>query len=221
MDISFLSVAAGDPTIVTLRFHEESNCNPFRYHGEQSKSIPFALADLLAAGIVRPKEKPMTTRLTGTVAPDFTLPGSDDNDHSLQAYRGQHVVLYFYPKDDTPGCTKESCSFRDLHSALRSANTVVFGISRDSLESHGKFVAKYDLPFVLLSDPELDMIKAYGAWGEKNRFGKKVEGILRSTVVIGPNGTIARHWPSVRNAEEHPQEVADFIADIARQNKDV
>ena len=156
----------------------------------------------------------MTTLLTGALAPDFTLPGSDGKDHSLQNYRGKTVVLYFYPKDDTPGCTKESCSFRDLHSELRSANTVVFGVSRDSLESHGKFVAKYGLPFVLLSDPELDMIKAYKAWGEKNRYGKKVEGILRSTVVVGPDGTIAQHWPSVRNAEEHPKEVADFITNF-------
>ena len=157
----------------------------------------------------------MAALVTGTTAPDFTLPGSDDKEHCLGDYRGQTLVVYFYPKDDTPGCTKEACSFRDLYPSLQGKNTVVLGVSKDSLDSHHSFVEKYDLPFVLLSDPDLDMIKAYGAWGDKNRYGKTVQGILRSTVVIAPDGTIAHHWPTVRQAESHPQDVADFLASMA------
>lgn len=157
----------------------------------------------------------MAALVSGVKAPDFTLPGSDDKEHSLGAYRGQNVVLYFYPRDDTPGCTKEACSFRDLYPSLQNKNTVVFGVSKDSLASHHTFVEKYELPFVLLSDPGLDVIKAYGAWGEKNRYGKTVLGILRSTVIISPDGTVAHHWPTVSKAETHPQDVADFIAGMA------
>ena len=153
----------------------------------------------------------MAALLAGTEAPDFTLPGSDDKEHSLHMYRGRHVVLYFYPKDDTPGCTKEACSFRDLHAEFNDTNTVVFGVSKDSLASHQRFAAKFELPFVLLSDPDLHMIKAYGAWGEKQMYGKTYEGILRSTVIVAPDGTIVRHWPLVRKAEQHPQEVAKFL----------
>ena len=147
----------------------------------------------------------------GADAPDFTLPGSDGKEHSLHQYRGKFLVLFFYPKDDTPGCTKEACSFRDLHPELQSKNTVVLGVSPDGIQSHQKFSEKLTLPFVLLSDPDRVMMRTYAAWGEKNLYGKNVKGVLRSTVVIAPDGTIAHHWPLVRNAEQHPQKVAEFL----------
>jgi peroxiredoxin Q/BCP len=150
--------------------------------------------------------------LTGTTAPDFSLPGSDGRTHSLKDYRGKTVVLYFYPKDDTPGCTKEACGFRDANQALQAKGVVVLGVSRDSIESHRAFAAKYGLPFVLLADETLETTKAYGAWGEKLMYGKPVTGILRSTAVIGPDGNIVKHWPRIQNAEEHPAQVLALLA---------
>jgi peroxiredoxin Q/BCP len=121
-------------------------------------------------------------------------------------------VLYFYPKDDTPGCTKEACGFRDSMEAVTRSDAVVLGVSRDDLESHKQFITKYNLPFTLLSDPNATVMKSYGAWGErKNAEGKTVEGPIRSTVVIGPDGKIQRHWSPVQNAEAHPGEVLEFL----------
>ncbi len=147
----------------------------------------------------------------GKPAPTFRLPGSDGKAHALEDYRGRAVVLYFYPKDDTPGCTKEACGFRDAHDEIRALGAEVLGVSTDSVADHGRFAAKYDLPFTLLSDEDRGMLKAYGAWGEKSMYGKTYEGILRSTVVIGPDGTVLRHWPKVTGAAQHPEEVLAFL----------
>ncbi len=153
--------------------------------------------------------------LEGKTAPDFSLAGSDGKKHSLKDYRGKTVVLYFYPKDDTPGCTKEACGFRDSFAAVARKATVL-GVSKDDVESHLAFIAKYSLPFVLLSDPDLSTLKAYGAWGEKLMYGKPTMVTIRSTVVIGPDGKIIKQWHPVKSAEAHPAEVLDFLDTLAR-----
>jgi peroxiredoxin Q/BCP len=116
-------------------------------------------------------------------------------------------VLYFYPKDDTPGCTKEACGFRDAWQTLQTLGVVVLGVSPDSAESHRRFAEKYGLPFPLLSDPDRRVMQDYGAWGEKTLYGRKTTGVIRSTVWIGPDGRVRRHWPRVGNAEAHPEQV--------------
>lgn len=151
------------------------------------------------------------TNLEGKMAPEFALQGSDGKTHSLKSYRGRTVVLYFYPKDNTPGCTKEACGFRDRHAKLAKGGVVVFGVSKDSLASHDQFIADFKLPFVLLSDPDTKVMQAYGAWGEKLMYGKPVTGTIRSTVVIGPDGKVRKHWPRVKDAEAHPDEVLAFL----------
>ena len=149
--------------------------------------------------------------LEGQDAPDFELEGTDGKMHRLSEYRGQTVVVYFYPRDNTPGCTKEACAFRDRFPTFQGLNVVVLGISRDSRESHDRFLAEFDLPFVLLSDPTMETMRAYGAFGEKTMYGKTAEGAIRSTVIIGPDGKILKHWPKVAKAEEHPQEVLEYL----------
>ena len=149
--------------------------------------------------------------LEGKKAPAFTLEGSDGKKHSLGDYAGKTVVLYFYPKDNTPGCTKEACGFRDMGTALKKSNAVVLGVSKDGIESHKKFATKYKLPFTLLSDPKTEVMKKYGAFGKKVMYGKTVEGTIRSTVVIGPKGKVLKHWPTVKKAEAHPEEVLSFL----------
>jgi peroxiredoxin Q/BCP len=149
--------------------------------------------------------------LEGKKAPAFSLAGSDGKKHSLEDYQGKTVVLYFYPKDNTPGCTKEACGFRDLNPTLKKSGTVVLGVSKDSLDSHNKFITNFKLPFVLLSDPNLEMMKKYGAFGTKMMYGKEVQGTIRSTVVISPKGDVIKHWTSVKKAEEHPKEVFAFL----------
>mgnify|MGYP001823068835 CR=1 FL=1 len=147
----------------------------------------------------------------GTPAPAFSLPGSDGKTHTLADYAGRTVIIYFYPKDDTPGCTKESCRFAELNDQLQAQDVTVLGVSKDTLASHDRFIAKFGLPFVLLSDPETSMMRDYGAWGEKSLYGKKVMGTIRSTVVIGPDGTVRKHWPKVTKAGEHPDDVMAFL----------
>lgn len=149
--------------------------------------------------------------LEGKPAPAFELAGSDGRMHSLKEYAGRTVVIYFYPRDNTPGCTKEACGFRDRHQALTGLDAVVLGVSKDSLKSHDKFIADFNLPFVLLSDPEAKMMAAYGAFGEKVMYGKKTTGIIRSTVIVGPDGKVVRHWAKVAKAESHPAEVLAFL----------
>ncbi len=147
----------------------------------------------------------------GDPAPPFTLPDADGRDVSLAGLAGRHVVLYFYPADDTPGCTKEACGFRDAWDELRDLGVTVLGVSPDDGASHRRFAEKYRLPFTLLSDPERSVMQAYGAWGEKTLYGKKTVGVIRSTVWIGPDGRVRRHWPRVTNAEEHPGKVVEAI----------
>lgn len=150
--------------------------------------------------------------LEGKSAPDFSLAGSDGKTHALKDYAGKTIVLFFYPKDNTPGCTREACAFGELFPQFRKQGVVLFGVSKDGLASHGKFIARFGLPFVLLSDPAGTMMQDFEAYGEKVMYGKKVMGTIRSTVVIGPDGKVIRHWHPVKDAAAHPQQVADFLA---------
>ncbi|SBW06466.1 putative peroxiredoxin bcp [uncultured Eubacteriales bacterium] len=131
-------------------------------------------------------------------APDFTLPDKDGVPHSLADFKGKKVVLYFYPKDDTPGCTSQACSFAQSYDAFLDLNAVVIGVSKDSVASHQKFAEKYGLPFLLLSDPELAAIQAYDVWKEKKLYGKAYMGVERSTYVISEEGVIEQALPKVK-----------------------
>jgi peroxiredoxin Q/BCP len=126
----------------------------------------------------------------GDKAPSFKLEGDDGKTHTLKEFSGKTLILYFYPKDNTPGCTTEACEFRDSAANYKKKKAVVVGISPDSIASHGKFRDKYELPFLLLSDPDHAVAEAYGAWGDKVLYGRKFKGIIRSTFVIGPDGKI-------------------------------
>ena len=134
----------------------------------------------------------------GTKAPEFTLPDKDGNPVSLSDFLGKKVVLYFYPKDNTPGCTKQACAFAASYEGFKATTVAVVGVSKDSVASHQKFAAKYDLPFLLLSDPELQAIQAYGVWQEKKLYGKVSMGVVRSTYLIDEQGVIARVMPKVK-----------------------
>ena len=147
----------------------------------------------------------------GEKAPDFKLLDQNDKEHTLADYEGKYLVVYFYPKDNTPGCTKESCTFRDNIAAFTSKNCAVLGVSKDSAKAHTNFINKFELPFDLLVDSEGEMIEAYGAWGEKKNYGKTYMGIIRSTVLIGPDGNVVKHWATVKKAETHPLEVLEAV----------
>ncbi len=147
----------------------------------------------------------------GGKAPAFTLKDQNDNEVSLEDFQGRNIVIYFYPKDDTPGCTKEACGFRDLWSEIEKSGAVVLGVSPDGAESHIRFIGKYQLPFTLLSDPDRTMMARYGAYGEKMMYGKKVMGIIRSTVWVGPDGNVKKHWRRVPKAADHPAKVLQAI----------
>jgi peroxiredoxin Q/BCP len=149
----------------------------------------------------------------GKAAPAFTLPDAEGKSVSLKDFRGRNVILYFYPKDDTPGCTKEACGFRDAWKTIQKANTVVLGVSADAAASHQKFRDKYRLPFPLLSDADRKVMTAYGAYGEKILYGKKTTGVIRSTVWIGPDGKVRRHWARVSDAGAHPEQVLRALED--------
>jgi peroxiredoxin Q/BCP len=142
----------------------------------------------------------------GEPAPDFRLPADDGKTYALKDLRGKKVVLYFYPKDDTPGCTKEACSFRDNLSRVRSKGAIVLGVSKDDLESHAKFREKYSLSFPLLSDPEGKVLNAYGVWKEKSLYGRTFMGIERTTFVIDEGGRIQKVFPRVK-VDGHVDEV--------------
>ena len=142
----------------------------------------------------------------GTKAPSFALPDQNGRVHTLEEYRGKKVVLYFYPKDNTPGCTKQACAFGELYPQFTEKGAVVLGVSKDSVASHKKFAEKYGLPFPLLSDEGLEAIRAYDVWQEKNMYGKKVMGVVRTTYLIDENGVIVRAFSRVK-AEENPQQM--------------
>jgi peroxiredoxin Q/BCP len=147
----------------------------------------------------------------GKKAPDFSMSDPGGKTWTLADFAGKDLILYFYPKDDTPGCTKEACGFRDDWAKLKKRGVVVVGVSADSAESHAKFAAKYQLPFTLLSDPDRKAMKAYGAWGEKMMYGVKKIGVIRSTAWIGPDGVVRKHWKKVPDAAKHPAQVLELL----------
>ncbi len=147
----------------------------------------------------------------GKAAPAFTLTDHRGDNVALEDFRGKDVIVYFYPKDDTPGCTKEACAFRDLNHDIRETGAVILGISPDGQAAHERFTAKYDLPFTLLSDPDRKVMEKYGAFGEKMMYGKKVQGVIRSTVWVGPDGKVVKHWRRVPKAADHPAKVLEAL----------
>jgi peroxiredoxin Q/BCP len=142
----------------------------------------------------------------GDKAPEFSVNTSGGGKISLTDYLGKNVILYFYPKDDTPGCTKEACAFRDHFAAFKKRGAIVLGVSPDSVKSHDKFVEKFKLPFTLLADEDKKIVEAYGVWGEKSFMGRKYLGVYRVTFLIGPDGRIKKIWPEVK-PDEHAAEV--------------
>jgi thioredoxin-dependent peroxiredoxin len=146
----------------------------------------------------------------GEHAPDFTLPSDGGEDVTLSSFRGRPVILYFYPRDDTPGCTTEACGIRDAWSEFEQAGAIVLGVSTDSVKSHQKFRSKYNLPFPLLADTEHQVAEQYGAWGEKKFMGKLFNGVHRVTYLIDENGVIKRAWPKVK-PEGHAGEILEAL----------
>jgi peroxiredoxin Q/BCP len=151
-------------------------------------------------------KEPGLSLTEGDKAPAFTAATSGGGQVSLADFKGRHVVLYFYPKDDTPGCTKEACGFRDHFDTFREKGAVVLGVSVDPVKSHDKFAEKFKLPFLLLADPDKKLVQAYGVWGEKAFMGRKYMGTHRVTFLIGPDGRIKKVWPKVK-PEKHAAEV--------------
>lgn len=148
----------------------------------------------------------------GKAAPAFTLPDQNGKKVALKDWKGdKNVLIYFYPRDDTPGCTKEACGFRDLKKELAKYDTQVLGISADGDESHKKFIKKYKLNFPLLSDTNRKVMEKYGAYGEKMMYGKKTVGVIRSSVLVGKNGKVLKHWAKVANAAKHPDQVIKIL----------
>ena len=146
----------------------------------------------------------------GTKAPDFTLPDQNGDLHSLSVYRGKKVILYFYPKDNTPGCTKQACGFAERYPKFTEKGAVVLGISKDSVASHKKFEEKYGLPFTLLADPELVAIQAYDVWQEKKNYGKTYMGVVRTTYLIDEEGKIAKAFDKVKAADNPEQMLGEL-----------
>ena len=142
----------------------------------------------------------------GDLAPSFTAITNGGGKVSLADFKGKNVILYFYPRDDTPGCTKEACAFRDEFAAFKRKGAVVLGVSTDSAKSHDQFAEKFKLPFTLVSDEDKKIVQDYGAWGQKSFMGRKYQGTYRMTYLIGPEGRIKKIWPAVKPAE-HAQEV--------------
>lgn len=157
----------------------------------------------------------MTELNIGDTAPDFTLPTDSDGSLSLDVFKGQKLVLYFYPKDDTPGCTKQACAFKESLEDFNDLNTAVIGISKCSPSKHDKFKAKYKLNFPLASDEDGDVCERYGVWVEKNMYGRKYMGIERTTFLIDEDGKIAKIWRKVK-VKDHIDEVKAAIADLAK-----
>lgn len=148
-----------------------------------------------------------------TLVPDFSLMGSDNNEHKLSEYRGKNIVLYFYPRDNTPGCSTEACDFRDNNNNFNDNNTVVIGISRDSLKSHNKFIEKFNLPFILLSDENEEVCNLFNVIKEKNMYGKKVMGIERSTFIINSGGILIKEYRKVK-VKDHVNTVLNDLKSL-------
>lgn len=146
----------------------------------------------------------------GTKAPDFTLQDKDGKEVSLSDFAGKKVVLYFYPKDNTPGCTRQACAFAGAYEQLKEQNVVVIGISKDSVASHFKFAQRYELPFILLSDPQLQAIESYGVWQEKKNYGKVSMGVVRSTFIIDEEGVIEKVMPKVK-PDTNAAEILEYL----------
>ena len=146
----------------------------------------------------------------GTKAPDFFLPDQNGNVHTLEEYRGKKVILYFYPKDNTPGCSKQACGFGELYPQFVEKGAVVLGVSKDSVASHKRFEEKYGLPFTLLSDPELSCIQAYDVWKEKKMYGKVSMGVVRTTYLINENGIIEKAYDKVKAADNPAQMLGEL-----------
>lgn len=147
----------------------------------------------------------------GETAPAFTLNDQDGNPVALKDFHGRTVVIFFYPKDNTPGCTKEACGFRDNIRQFDALDTVILGVSPDAADSHVRFIDKFRLPFTLLSDPDRKVMEQYGAWGEKVLYGVKRVGVIRSTTIVGPDGKVLKHWKRVPKAADHPNKVLEFL----------
>jgi thioredoxin-dependent peroxiredoxin len=147
----------------------------------------------------------------GDPAPDFTAPASNGGTVSLSDFKGKHVVLYFYPRDDTPGCTKEACGFRDAYDKFKKAGAVVLGVSIDPVKAHDKFISKFKLPFTLVADEDKSIVEKYGVWGQKSFMGRKYMGTHRVTFLIDPHGRIKKIWPTVK-PEAHSAEVLAALA---------
>jgi peroxiredoxin Q/BCP len=155
--------------------------------------------------------KPLELKLKpGDPAPEFAALTQEGERVALSDFRGKPVILYFYPKDDTPGCTKEACGFRDAYSQFQQKGAVILGVSPDPVKAHAKFVTKYKLPFLLLADEDKSIVEAYGVWGEKSFMGRKYLGTHRVTFLIDPSGIVKRIWPTVK-PEEHAEEVLASI----------
>jgi peroxiredoxin Q/BCP len=146
-------------------------------------------------------------------APDFKIPSSNNSEFQLKKCKNQFIVIYFYPKDNTPGCTNEAKDFTKLYKQFRKLNCEIIGISKDSIETHKKFINKFKIPFQLLSDEKIIVLKKYGAWGEKNMYGKKFMGIKRTTVLISPKGKIIKIWNNVK-VKDHAKEVLNFLKEV-------
>lgn len=149
----------------------------------------------------------------GDVAPDFAAEGSHGEEIKLSNLKGKKIVLYFYPKDNTSGCTTEACDFRDYHAEFQNADTIVIGVSKDPMGSHHKFIEKYQLPFVLISDPELKIIQAYNVWKEKNMYGKKTMGVERTTVLLDEEGIVRKIYPKVK-VKGHVEQVLSDLKEL-------
>lgn len=147
----------------------------------------------------------------GQPAPAFKLSDQNGDTVSLEDYRGKHVIVYFYPKDDTPGCTKEACGFRDLWDEIQNTGAVILGVSPDNADAHNRFIEKYRLPMTLLSDPDKSMMTEYEAYREKVLYGVRKLGVVRSTVWVGPDGKVVKHWKRVPKAEEHPARILHLV----------
>ena len=146
-------------------------------------------------------------------APDFKIPSSNNGEFQLKKCKDQFIVIYFYPKDNTPGCTNEAKDFTKLYKQFKKSNCEIVGISKDSIESHKKFINKFKIPFQLLSDEKMIALKKYGAWGEKSMYGKKFMGIKRTTVLINPKGKIIKTWNNVK-VKDHAKEVLNFLKEV-------